>query len=60
MVSLCHFILISTKERFHCIILLVRKDMDVNEHERLANIKLKHKLSKGTTLLLLFYTLQSQ
>jgi hypothetical protein len=24
--------------------ILVRKDMDVNEHERLSNITLKHKL----------------
>jgi hypothetical protein len=26
----------------------VRNDMDVDEHERLSNITLKHKLSKGT------------
>jgi hypothetical protein len=25
-----------------------RNDMDVDEHERLSNITLKHKLSKGT------------
>ena len=24
--------------------LVVRKDLDVNEHERLSNIKLRHKL----------------
>ena len=28
--------------------LVVRKDMDVNEHERLSNITLRHNLSKGT------------
>ena len=35
---------------------LVRKDMDVNESVRLSNFTLKHKLSKGTALLLLFYS----
>jgi len=39
---------------------LVRKDMDVNEHERLSNITFKHKLSKETALLLLLYISQSQ
>ena len=34
--------------------LVVRKNMDVNEHERLSNITLKHKL-KEQILLLLFY-----
>jgi len=29
--------------------------MDVNKHERLSNITLRHKLKKGTALLLLFY-----
>jgi hypothetical protein len=28
--------------------LVVRKDVDVNKHERLSNITLRHKLSKGT------------
>jgi hypothetical protein len=28
--------------------LVVRNDMDVNEHERLSNITLRHKLKKGT------------
>ena len=34
-------------------ILLVRKDMDVNDmrHERLVNITLRHKLSKGIAFL---------
>lgn len=31
-----------------------KKDMDVNEHERLSNITLTH--SKGTSLLLLLFT----
>jgi hypothetical protein len=40
--------------------LLERKDMDVNEHERLFNITLRHKLNKGSRLLLLFYISLSQ
>ena len=39
----------------------VRKSVDVNEHVRLSNIKLRHKLKKKeTSPLLLFYTSQSQ
>ena len=34
---------------------LVRKNVDVNKHERLSNITLRHTLKKGTVLLLLFY-----
>ena len=34
-----HLTQIKVKER-----LIVRKDMDVNEHERLSNVTLKHKL----------------
>jgi hypothetical protein len=30
--------------------LVVRKDMDVNEHERLSNITLRHKLKKRNSL----------
>jgi len=33
--------------------LVVRKDVDVNEHERLSNFTLGHKLNKETALLLL-------
>jgi hypothetical protein len=32
--------------------------MKVNEHDRLSNITLRHKLNKGTELLLLFYISQ--
>ena len=39
--------------------MLVRKDMDLNEHERLSNITLKHKVkSNKSTVILLFYTSQ--
>jgi hypothetical protein len=29
---------------YHLYVILIRKDMDVNEHERLSNITLRHKL----------------
>jgi hypothetical protein len=35
--------------------LAVRKDMDINEHEKLSNFAQIKSKSKGTTLLLLFY-----
>ena len=35
-----------------------KRGVDVNEHERLCNFTLGHKLSKGTAHLLLFYMSQ--
>ena len=35
--------------------MIVRKDMDVNEHDRLSKFTFRHNLSKGAVLLLLFY-----
>ena len=36
-------------------ILLVRKDMDVNEHERLYNFTLRHKLTSNSTFITVLY-----
>jgi hypothetical protein len=37
--------------------MLARKDMDLNEHERLSNITLKHKVKSNKNIfILLFYT----